>query len=309
MKHFAMLVLTLLCAASLYAWVPPARGPKTNAAPTDGQRTWAEVKAAIEKSISQTGLNDEGHYNDMGVLDLNGTLTEEEERTQIVLWSALCSPMLTVGDSAKWRASTRKLWENRDLENVSQDVVGHQAYPVAKQAGALALLKDCWGLNGTSKVITFYNPTEVAVDFELNFADAELGGDVSVNDVIDQAPSQKLKGSMKVLLPPHGAKVFRLFGQKALPRRRYDAFAGRAGLHGADLQFRHVYAPKFGTYRLRVLAPKDAAYGVQVNGLTVRKDCRGSVTLDVTFFRADNFVRIVSATQKVPQIEAIEIEQ
>lgn len=301
--------LAALSSAALYAWVPPATGPKANPSPTDGKRSWAEVKAAVEKTIKLCGKNENGFYNDMGALDLNGTLTAEEERTQIAVWSALAAPMQTVGDAAKWRESTKKLLADRDLQNVDQDFVGRQAYPVARKDGAMVLLKDCWGLNCNLKVATFYNPTDAAVDLRLDFKDAEIGGEVTVNDVLDKTPSQKLTGSMTVKIPPHGAKTYRLFAKKALMRELYDIDSALQGVQGADVQFRHVYAPKCGTYGLKVLAAKDAAYDIQVNGLVVRAGCRGETTVQVPLFKADNFVRLVAQGAKPPAITAIRVQE
>jgi len=304
-KRGAFLLLALLPALPLPAWVPPEYGELKNPAPHDGHRTWPEVRTAVERTLGLCGLNEDGVYNDMGPLDLNGTLTETEERTQIAVWSAMCSPMRFTGDRTGWRAATKALLESRDLKNVSQDVVGHQAYPVVRKDGAMVLLKDCWGLNCSMKVATFYNPTDAAVDLTLGFRDAELGGKVSVSDILDGTPGCTKEGSMTVNVPAHGVRMYRLFGAEALMRRRYEAASARRGAHGADLQFRHVYAPRNGTYALEIAANPDAVYAVEVNGLSVRTGCRGSVTLQVSLYRADNFIRLVADGAAVPAVEAI----
>ena len=307
MKRIMIAATAALSVASAFAWPSPAWGTKANPAPTDGKRTWPEVKAMVEKTLKLCGKNEIGYYNDMGVLDLNGTLTAEEERTQLAVWAALASPMQTVGDSSKWRASTKKLLEDRDFQNVDQDFVGRQAYPVARKDGAMVLLKDCWGLNCNLKVATFYNPTDREVTFPLSFRDAEIDGEVTVKDVLDKTPDVKMVGSMTVKIPPHGAKTYRLFGKKALMRELYDIDSGLAGVQGKDVQFRHVYAPAAGDYSLAVAAAKDAAYAVQVNGLTVKAGCRGPVKVTAKLFKADNFVRLVSENDAIPAIESIRV--
>lgn len=307
MKRVVASVLTAFCAASLFGWKPPPTGTKENPSPTDGRRSWSAVTAEVARVIKLCGKNEEGFYNDMGVLDLNGTLTAEEERTQIAVWSAMSSPMLTVGDASKWRESSRKLLEDLDFRNVNQDIVGRQAYPVLRKDGAMVLLKDCWGLNCRNKVVTFYNPTDKEVVLTLPFRDAELGGKVRVVDVMDKTPERNLTGSITEKVPPHGAKLFRCFGEKALMRNLYDIDSALQGVQGGDVQFRHVYAPTTGEYLLKVDAAPNVVYDVQVNGLFVKKGCRGAAELKIPLFLSENFVRFVSPDGRVPEIKAIRV--
>lgn len=291
MRTLKLTLAVALAAVAAQAFPPPPMGEKTDPAAGEGRRSWSEVVAEVERTMLLCGRNEYGVFNDMGTLDLGGTLTPQEERAQLVVWSAMSSPLRWIGDRAKLPEPIRALLDNRDFLNVDQDVVARQAYPVTRQNGAVVLLKDCWGLNCNMKVVTFFNPTDVAATVTLDFADAELAGEVKVNDVIDGQPSRTLTGSMTETVPPHGVKLYRCFGKTALMRRRYDIGSAVIGAQGDDVQFRHVYAPSNGVYRLTVEAT--GVYDLQVNGLAYGKGLKDLSETAVPLCLSENFIRLV----------------
>ena len=91
MKRVIFAAVAALVAAPLLAWHPPKMGVKENPSPKDGKRTWPEVVAAFKATLPKCGeaweLDKKGYvcFNDMGVLDFNGTLTADEEITQLAV--------------------------------------------------------------------------------------------------------------------------------------------------------------------------------------------------------------------------------
>lgn len=314
MKRVIFAAVAALVSAPLLAWHPPKMGVKENPSPKDGKRTWPEVVAAFKATLPKCGeaweLDKKGYvcFNDMGVLDFNGTLTADEEITQLAVWSAMCSPLLTVGDRAKIRESTRKLMDNLDFQNVSQDFVARQAYPVYAKDDVYVLIKDCWGLNCPRKVVTCANFSDRPSELSVALATLELEGPATVNDVLyGTAPQKDVAGPIKVSLKPHQTRQFRVFGKKAIMRRSYTAADSVRGRMGADVQFNHVFAPKCADYRLKVTMKDKSPYSLQVNGLFVARDVSGSREFTVPLFLNDNNVRFVGAGDKIPAVDAIEV--
>ena len=302
-------------AAPLFAWQPPAWGEKKNAAPTDGKRTWPEIVKVVKATFPKLGvsmeIDEKGFvkYSDMGALDLNGSLTAEEERTQMAVWAAMAVPFQWIGPEAKLRDSTRQIIANRDFQNVSQDFVGRQAYPVYEKDDAFVLLKDCWGLNCANKVVTFVNFSDRPVEIKIALADLELVGPARVTDVLDGAPAEKnVTGPLAVKLAPHAAKLYRVFGKQGLMRRLYTKDAALFGELGDDIQFRQVYAPKEAVYDLTVNAKDGVKYAVQVNGLYVAKGLKGAAKVAIPLYGRDNTIRFVKEAQGPLDISSIEVK-
>ena len=112
--------------------------------------------------------------------------------------------------------------------------------------------------------------------------------------VSDGQPSRTLTGSMTETVPPHGVKLYRCFGKTALMRRRYDIGSAVIGAQGDDVQFRHVYAPSNGVYRLTVEAT--GVYDLQVNGLAYGKGLKDLSETAVPLCLSENFIRLVRVT-------------
>jgi len=314
MKRVISAAVAALVAAPLLAWHPPKMGVKENPSPKDGKRTWSEVVAAFKATLPKCGaaweLDSKGYvcFNDMGVLDLNGTLAADEEITQVAVWAAMCSPMLTVGDKAKFREPTRKLLDNLDWQNVSQDFVARQAYPVYAKDDVYVLIKDCWGMNCPRKVVTFVNFSDKPAELAIPLATIELEGPATVNDLLyGAAPQKDVTGPIKVSLKPHQTQQFRVFGKKALMRQTYTAADSITRRIGADVQFNHIYAPKSADYKVKVTVKGSDPYSLQVNGLYVAKDVVGSKEFTVPLFLNDNNLRFIGAGDKVPTVTELTV--
>ena len=85
-------------------------------------------------------------------------------------------------------------------------------------------MKDILTLNGTTRAVAIYNPTDSNQDFLLNVEDVDLDGKVKVRDVFTQQdlPAITTK-TMKVSVPLHDTRIFVLKGKQHKQRTNYEA--------------------------------------------------------------------------------------
>ncbi len=77
-----------------------------------------------------------GTWNDPDMLEVgNGGLTDEEERTQMTLWSISAAPLILGNDLRHMSASVRDLLSNREVIAIDQDAIGQQGRPQLKRDG------------------------------------------------------------------------------------------------------------------------------------------------------------------------------
>lgn len=97
--------------------------------------------------------------------------------------------------------------QNKELIAVNQDVLGLQAYVVKKENGAYVLVKDVEVLNGTKRVVAFYNPTDTEQQMSIAFSDLDLAGDVAVRDLFEKKDRGLFSGALAVQCP-HTAHAY-----------------------------------------------------------------------------------------------------
>ena len=266
---------------------------------------WKSVAGIIKQNLYLSAYCSPGHYNDMDMLEVGRSMTETEDQTHFAMWCMMSSPLLIGCDVSTIKESALKLLSNEDLIAIDQDSLGLQASVVKNNNGVYTLVKDFQQRNGLTRVACVYNSTASARTVNVSFADLCLGGNVSVYDVFDKSTTT-LSGTMKVSVPSHGVKVFRLTGENRLTRTVYEAETAyltdyqelknnqseetgiyeemtgcsggaKAGWLGRkasnDLQWRDVYVPVDGEYTmtLAVISGENRDIYYDVNGVSVGK--------------------------------------
>jgi hypothetical protein len=266
---------------------------------------WNSVAGIIKQNLYLSAYCSPGHYNDMDMLEVGRSMTETEDQTHFAMWCMMSSPLLIGCDVSTIKDSALKLLSNEDLIAIDQDSLGLQAYVANLTNGVYTLVKDFGQRNGLTRVACVYNPTSSAKTVSVSFADLCLGGDVSAYDVFDKTTATYNK-TMKVTVPSHGVKVYRLTGSERLTRTLYEAETAylsdyqelvnnqsaqtgiyeelsacsggmKAGWLGTkasnDLQWRDVYVPEGGEYTmtLSVITGESRDIYYDVNGKYVGK--------------------------------------
>lgn len=246
---------------------------------------WASVKGIIAQSLYLSAFAYEGHYNDMDMLEVGRGLTEEEDKTHFGMWCIMSSPLLIGCDMTTIPDKALALLTNKDLIALNQDPLGLQAYVVKHEGGTYVLVKDVETLNGNTRAVALYNPTDAPVTMSIDYFDLDLGGKVKVRDLFAQEDLGETVASLSVEVPAHGTRIYRLEAEKRYERSRYEgetAFleayqelannqseetgifeeadycvcGAKAGWLGNsaenNLQWRNVYSEKGGSYTMRL---------------------------------------------------------
>lgn len=268
----------------------------------DINASWSSVKDIIGQNLYLSAYCSPGHYNDMDMLEVGRGLTTIEDRTHFGMWCILSSPLLIGCDLSSLSTATRNLLANQELIALNQDSLGLQAYVVQHTGDTYVLVKDIEQRGGLTRAAALYNPSDKTVQMSLDMAEVDLGGEVTVRDLISKKTTTLSEGTpYSVYVAAHGACFLRLTATQRLTRTRYEAetaylsayqelvnnqvaktaiyssdeaCSGRekVGWLGMsadnDLQWRHVCVPEAGDYTLTLsyLSGEDRNIYVQVNG-------------------------------------------
>ena len=188
---------------------------------------WSVVKEIIHQNLYLSAYAGGGHYNDMDMLEVGRSLTNEEDRTHFGLWCMMASPLLIGCDMTKLKPQTLALLTNRDLIAIDQDPLGLQAYVVQHdmQTGTYVLVKDLLEYHGSTRAVAFYNPTDITQAVSIDMKGLELGGVVQAKDLYDNGikPLTLQSSSFTQEVPPHGCRIFCLTAERRLLRTHYEA--------------------------------------------------------------------------------------
>ena len=185
---------------------------------------WNAVKRIIAKNRYLSAYATEGHYNDMDMLEIGRGLSDAEERTHFGMWCMQSSPLLIGCDMTTIPTKSLELLKNKELIAINQDALALQAYVVKQENGVYLYVKDIQTLNGTTRAVAIYNPTDNERNFELKMSDVDLSGMVKVRDVFVHKDMPKVNnGIMNVNIPHHDTRIFVLKAEKRMPRTIYEA--------------------------------------------------------------------------------------
>ncbi|MDO4511960.1 MAG: alpha-galactosidase [Bacteroidales bacterium] len=249
--------------------------------------SWKSVKRIVKENLYLSAYCGGGHYNDMDMLEVGRTLTQEEDKTHFGMWCIMSSPLLIGCDMRNIRPETLALLKNTELIALNQDPLGLQAYVCRHDAGTYVLVKDVEQYQGLSRAVAFYNPTDAPVKMSVAFADIQLAGTIAVRDLFEHQAVKLRKGDAQLVVevPAHGCRIYKVTGTERLQRVRYEAeeaylqcyqelynpkavgtayYEEDASCSGGakvaniglrpenDLQWRNIYVKEGGDYQLRI---------------------------------------------------------
>ncbi len=307
---------------------------------SDIRDSWKSVASILSENLYLSAYSSEGHYNDMDMLEVGRSMTEEEDRTHFGMWCMMESPLLIGCDLGTIRPSTLQLLLNPELIALSQQYPHQQAYPVALSDGVYILVKDVVEPYGTRRAVVFYNPADHDAVATLQLRDVDLAGPVEVRNVFERRSEPSVSGgAMTVGVPAHGCRIYVLTGQGRLDRERYEAecayisdyqelwnnqargtgiyeyddncsvgmkatwLGGRAD---NDLVWRNVFVQRGFRAKLVFKCESAGRFCVSVNGkdvATVDAPSSGRYTVRATLLKGDNTVRLHNDTVRMPDID------
>jgi hypothetical protein len=184
---------------------------------------WESVRDIIAENLYLSAYCYGGCYNDMDMLEVGRSLSEEEDKTHFGMWCIMSSPLLIGCNMATLKERPLQLLKNKDLIALNQDPLGLQAYVVQHQGDTYALVKDLLELNGKTRAVALYNPSDRDVHMAISFDELDLGGTVKVRDLFEQKDLGEMKDGLAVLVPAHGTRIYKLEAEQRLERYIYEA--------------------------------------------------------------------------------------
>lgn len=309
--------------------------------------SWKSVSSIIRENLYLSAYSSDGHYNDMDMLEVGRSLSQEEDKTHFGLWCVMESPLLIGCDLGSIKPQTLELLKNPELIALSQDKPHQQAYPVALSNGVHILVKDVKTPYGNQRAVAFYNPANNNANATLDFRDVDLAGNVKVRNVFDRKDEgTRTDGKLEVNVPAHGCRIFVLTGAKRLDRQRYEAEtayisdyqelwnnqAKKTGIYEYDnncsagmkatwlgssaqndLQWQHVYVKKGGkrTLTFKCMSPDKRHFTVSVNGknvATLSVQGNETVSVSVKLNKGNNIVRLHNDNAWMPDVDYMTVQ-
>lgn len=190
----------------------------------DIQDNWNSVKYIIGKNRYLSAYAYEGRYNDMDMLEIGRSLSPEEERSHFGMWCIQSSPLLIGCDMTRIPARSLALLKNKELIALNQDPLGQQAYVAKVENGAYLYVKDIVALNGNTRAVAVFNPTEYPLTFSFSLSDIDLGGWADVRDLFEGKDiGRNQSGKITVNVKPHDTQILKITAQRRLERSVYEA--------------------------------------------------------------------------------------
>jgi hypothetical protein len=308
---------------------------------------WESVKGILAENLYMSAYCTRGHYNDMDMLEVGRSMTEEEDKTHFGMWCIMNSPLLIGCNLSNIKANALKLLKNTELIALNQDTLYQQAYVAGFANGCYLLVRDIEQLNGTRRAFAVYNPDDKSKTFTVKFRDIDLDGEVRLRDVFQKQDIGAFTDSYEVSLPAHGTRIYVADAEKRLERVRYEAETGYASAYSEisgnvcsyasstscsggykagwlgngdknDLQWRNVYSLEGGDYKLTIgyICGENRSLTVSVNGKKVQTfsansgswEKVGRKTLNIQLQKGQNTIRLSSTSGWMPDIDYIDVE-
>ena len=271
----------------------------------DINSSWGSVKGILAENLCLSAYCYDGHYNDMDMLEVGRTLTEEEDKTHFGMWCIMTSPLLIGCDLSNIKSTTLALLKNEELIALNQDSLCLQAYVANLVNGCHIIVKDIETLYGNRRAFAVYNPNDNQRQVKVTFSDLDLGGALALRDVFAKEDVGTFTNDYEVTVPAHGTRIFVADCEQRLERTRYEAETAyisdyqeiknnqseRTGIYEAasfcsagykagwlgyseenDLQWRNVYSEEGGQYTLDIayISGESRNITVSVNGIKLQ---------------------------------------
>lgn len=184
---------------------------------------WPSVRYIIGENLYLSAYCYDGCFNDMDMLEVGRSLTEEEDKTHFGMWCIMASPLLIGCNMATIHERALNLLKNEELIALNQDPLYLQAYVVQHIGETYVLVKDILNLHGTTRAVALYNPSDQEQTMSISFSDLELGGKVRVRDLFEHQDMGSMENVLTVNVPAHGTRIYRLEAEQRLVRLLYEA--------------------------------------------------------------------------------------
>ena len=191
--------------------------------------SWNSVKGIIQENLYLSAYCVNGHFNDMDMLEVGRSLSEEEDKTHFGMWCIMSSPLLIGCDMTSINSTALNLLKNKDLIALNQDTLHLQAYVCQREAGCYVLVKDVEERNGLKRAFAVYNPTDEEQTVNVDFSLMDLGGEIQLRDLFKKKAAGTAVGTLSVTLPAHGTAIYKAVAETRAERTLYEAETGRIG--------------------------------------------------------------------------------
>ena len=202
--------------------------------------SWHSVRDIIDQSLYLSAYCYGGRYNDMDMLEVGRTLSPEEDRTHFGMWCIMSSPLLIGCDMSTLTPEAMDLLCNKELIALNQDSLALQAYVARHDINdsTYVFVKDIETLEGTTRAIALYNPSETPKFVSIDYADIQLEGVTQVRDLYERrdlvVTGKKAKRYAKAnaeftgstltrMVPAHGCRIYKVTADTRIERSLYEA--------------------------------------------------------------------------------------
>lgn len=305
---------------------------------------WESVADIIHQNLYLSAYSSPGHYNDMDMLEVGRSLSQEEDRTHFALWCIMNSPLLIGCDLRTLSPQTLSLITNPELIAINQDPAMQQAYVADRRQGCYILVRDLKKRNGRQRAIAVYNPAATTASVHVSLAQLNMEGVSRLRDIFGQKVVTVSGDTFTVTLPPHATRVYTAKARRRLEQTVYEAECGYIsdyqelrnpltaatafydeaedchggacvrGLGGRpenDLLWREVYSQKGGSYTLTIAtcADEPRTCYIELNGKILGSftSSKGKQQLKVQLKKGANTLRLFNNTAPMPDIDYAEI--
>lgn len=163
-----------------------------------------------------------GHWPDADMLPIGAILqdygsdgwtkfTKDEQMTMMTLWCMMRSPLMIGGDITFNDDFTLKLLTNSEvLEMLSQSRSAHQVYRRTED-GTERIVWTAYRRDGGMYAAVF-NTSDEEKEISVNLAECEIGDGIKTVNAVEMWSGETLDGitEIKAVIPPHGAKAYRI---------------------------------------------------------------------------------------------------
>ena len=184
---------------------------------------WKSVKGILAENLYLSAYCYDGCYNDMDMLEVGRSMSEEEDKTHFGMWCIMSSPLLIGCNMATIKERPLALLKNPELIALNQDPLGLQAYVVQHVGETYVLVKDILTLHGNTRAVALYNPSDREEEMCISFSEVDLGGRVQVRDLFEHQDLGEMEGFLSAVVPPHGTRIYKLKAEVRLERYIYEA--------------------------------------------------------------------------------------
>jgi alpha-galactosidase len=140
------------------------------------------------------------------------TLTPDEQRAYMALWSLMTAPLIFSGDMVKLDRPTLSVLCNPEVIEVDQDPLGQQARIIRQSDSELVLAKD---MENGSKVVGLFNLASSPAVLAARWEELGLTGKRCARDLWRQKDLGDLADVFQVQVAPHGVMLVRLDNRPA----------------------------------------------------------------------------------------------